>query len=63
MNQTFDLNEALEQIKAGVKIDCKDGVLAPPIKQLTEAALQAELESYFTSEINKNRKMVNLIKL
>jgi len=56
MNQTFDLNEALEQIKAGAKIDGKDGVLAPLIKQLTEAALQAELESHLTSGINKNRK-------
>jgi len=25
MNQTFDLTEALEQIKAGAKIDGKDG--------------------------------------
>jgi len=56
MNQTFDLNEALEQIKAGAKIDGKDGVLAPLIKQLTEAALEAELESHLTTEISKNRK-------
>ncbi len=56
MNQTLDLTDALEQIKAGAKIDGKDGVLAPLIKQLTEAALQAELESHLTAEINKNRK-------
>ncbi|RXK06117.1 IS256 family transposase [Halarcobacter bivalviorum] len=56
MNQTLDLTDALEQIKAGAKIDGKDGVLAPLIKQLTEAALQAELESHLISEINKNRK-------
>ena len=62
MNQTFDLNEALEQIKAGSKIDGKDGVLAPLIKQLTEAVLQAELESHLTSEINKNRKNGKAIK-
>ena len=62
MNQTFDLNEALEQIKAGSKIDGKDGVLAPLIKQLTEAVLQAELESHLTSEINKNRKNGKSIK-
>jgi hypothetical protein len=40
MNQTLDLTDALEQIKAGAKIEGKDGVLAPLIKQLTEAALQ-----------------------
>ncbi|MGB3750581.1 MAG: IS256 family transposase [Arcobacteraceae bacterium] len=62
MNQTFDLNEALEQIKAGSNIDGKDGVLVPLIKQLTEAVLQAELESHLTSEINKNRKNGKSIK-
>ena len=56
MNQTLDLTDELEQIKAGAKIEGKDGVLAPLIKQLTEAALQAELESHLTREINKNRK-------
>lgn len=55
MNDKFDLNEALEQIKAGAKIDGKDGVLAPLIKQLTEAALEAELESHLSKEI-RNRK-------
>jgi len=56
MNQTLDLTDALEQIKAGAKIDGKDGVLAPLNKQLTEAALQAELEFHLTTELNKNRK-------
>ena len=55
MNDKFDLNEALEQIKGGAKIDGKDGVLAPLIKQLTEAALEAELESHLSQEI-RNRK-------
>jgi transposase-like protein len=55
MKETFDLNEALEAIKAGAKIDGKDGILAPLIKQLTEAALEAELESHLSQEI-KNRK-------
>lgn len=54
MNQILDLTDAPEQIKAGVKIDGKDGVLAPLIKQLTEAELVAELESHLTTEINKN---------
>ena len=55
MNEKFDLNEALEAIKAGAKIDGKDGVLAPLIKQLTEAALEAELETHLSNEI-RNRK-------
>ena len=63
MNQTLDLTDALEQIKAGAKIDDKDGVLAPLIKQLAEAALQAELESHLITEINKIERMVNLLRL
>lgn len=58
MNQTsqrFDLDTALAQIKAGAKIDGKDGILAPLIKQLTEAALEAEIESHLAAEV-KNRK-------
>jgi putative transposase len=34
MNQTLDLTDELEQIKAGAKIDGKDGVLAPLIKHI-----------------------------
>jgi len=41
MKKTFDLGEALEQIKSGASIDSKDGVLAPLIKQLTEAVSSA----------------------
>ena len=55
MNEKFDLDKALEAIKAGAKIDGKDGVLAPLIKQLTEAALEAELETHLSNEI-RNRK-------
>jgi len=55
MRKTFDLEEALEQIKSGASIDGKDGVLAPLIKQLTEAALEAELETHLSNEI-RNRK-------
>jgi len=55
MKKTFDLDEALEAIKGGASIDGKDGVLAPLIKQLTEAALEAELETHLGNEI-KNRK-------
>jgi transposase-like protein len=55
MKKTFDLEEALEAIKAGASIDGKDGVLSPLIKQLTEAALEAELETHLGTEI-RNRK-------
>ena len=35
----FDFNEILNQFRNGKKLTGKDGLLAPLIKQLTEAAL------------------------
>ena len=35
----FDFNEVLEQFRNGKRLTGKDGLLAPLIKQLTEAAL------------------------
>ncbi len=55
MKQQFNMDEALELVKQGVRLDGKDGVLAPLIKQLTEAVLEAEIESHLSTEIN-NRK-------
>jgi len=56
MERKFDLEDALEKIKAGAKLDGKDGVLTPLIKQLTEAALEAEIESHLSQELAKNRR-------
>jgi len=58
-NTDFDFNDAVADIMSGKKISGKDGVLAPLVKQLVEAALQAELESHIAQDIfsgNKNRK-------
>lgn len=52
-------NEAVQQLLAGKKISGKDGVLAPLVKQLVEAALEAEVESHIKDDVlsgNKNRK-------
>ena len=43
--QNFDFNKALKAIQLGKPITGSDGVLAPLIKQLTEAALSAEIDS------------------
>ena len=59
MNKTtpqFDFEEALEALKAGRDLNGKDGILTPLIKQLTEAALAAELEQHIKSEDEQNRK-------
>ena len=56
MSKEFDYNKALEAIQSGQAITGKDGVLASLIKQLTEAALTAELEAHPSEETEPNRK-------
>lgn len=56
MSQPFDFNKALEGLQAGKDLTGKDGVLMPLIKQLTEAAITAELESHIASSDEPNRK-------
>ena len=52
----FDLDEAIAHIKAGKPLNGKDGLLTPLIKQLTEAALQAEQEAHLARDETPNRK-------
>ena len=56
MTEKFNFNEALRAIQSGQAISGKDGVLAPLLKQLTEAALEAELESHLDDDVLPNRK-------
>ena len=43
---SFNFEDALKQLQSGKKLIGTDGILTPLIKQLTEAALQAELSDY-----------------
>lgn len=55
----FDFDEVLKEFRSGKKLTGKGGLLAPLIKQLTEAALEAEVESHIANDVlsgNKNRK-------
>ena len=55
----FDFNDAVQQLLSGKNINGKDGILAPLVKQLVEAALETELDSHITQDVfsgNKNRK-------
>jgi len=45
------MDEALEVIKQSARIDGKDRVLAPLIKELIEAVLEAEIKSHLSTEI------------
>lgn len=55
-NIQFDLNKALEDLKAGKPLNGSDGVMTPLIKQLTEAALKAEQDQHLSAETSANRK-------
>ena len=52
----FDLDAALKQLQAGQALHGKDGILTPLVKQLTEAALAAELEQHLEGDPAPNRK-------
>jgi len=53
---TFDIDTALQALREGKDLTGKDGVLTPLIKQLTEAAMQAELDAHLAQEDAPNRK-------
>jgi len=56
MKIEIDVADFAAQLKAGKGIGGKDGALAPLIKQLTELALQAEIETHLAQDLEKNRK-------
>jgi len=56
MKYEIDVEEFAKALKDGKGISGKDGALTPLIKQLTELALQAELESHLSQDLEKNRK-------
>ncbi|MCS6210770.1 MULTISPECIES: IS256 family transposase [Shewanella] len=53
---TFDINAAIQALREGQDLTGKDGILTPLIKQLTEAALNAELEEHLATSTSANRK-------
>ena len=55
----FDMEAAIQALREGRDLSGQDGIFTPLIKQLTEAAMQAELENHLASEANPNRKNGN----
>lgn len=55
-NSEFDFNQALKDLQSGKPLSGKDGILTPLIKRLTEAALEAELETHLSQDIVGNRR-------
>ena len=52
----FDMDAALKALREGKDLTGKDGILTPLIKQLTEAALQAERDCHLAQDDTPNRK-------
>jgi putative transposase len=52
----FDMEAAIRALREGKDLSGKDGIFTPLIKQLTEAAMQAELEEHLAGEETPNRK-------
>jgi len=56
MSEKFNFEEALKALQSGQAITGKNGVLAPLIKQLTEAALEGEIDSHIANDVVPNRR-------
>ena len=56
MTKDFDLEKAIKALQSGQDLTGKDGFLTPLIKQITEAALKAELEQHLEDDDHPNRK-------
>ena len=52
----FDFEQALKDLQAGKPLSGKEGILTPLIKSLTEAALEAEVETHLSQDIVGNRR-------
>ncbi len=56
MDKEFTFEQVLQDLRSGMDLLGSDGVLAPLVKQLTKAALQAELDAHLETEDTPNRK-------
>lgn len=56
MSQSFDFEQALKDLQSGKGLTGKNGILTPLIKQLTETALNAELDQHLEQSEEPNRK-------
>lgn len=56
MKTEVDVEQFANDIKSGKGIGGTDGALSSLIKQLTEAALRAEIDSHLSQDLSKNRK-------
>lgn len=58
----FDIDDAIKALREGKNLSGQNGILTPLIKQLTEAAMQAELDEHLATDDSPNRKNGSSIK-
>ena len=56
MREEFDFDTTLAAFQDGQGLTGKDGILTPLIKQLTQAALQAEMDAHLQNSKPANRR-------
>lgn len=56
MTQNFDIDAAVKALQSGQDLNGENGILTPLIKQITEAALKAELDQHLDTKDSPNRK-------
>ena len=61
MANNFDFEAALKQLQSGQPLTGENGILTPLIKQLTEAALNAEIENYLEENPKAAKDIVNKV--
>jgi len=54
--QSFDFQAAVDALRSGQDLNGDNGILTPLIKQITEAAMQVELDQHLEEELIPNRK-------
>ena len=55
-DSNFDFEKALKALQAGKPLTGQGGILTPLIKELTEAALEGEMDSHLAREVTKNHR-------
>lgn len=55
-NLNFDMEAAIKALREGKDLSGQGGILTPLIKQLTEAAMKAELDEHLAVETLPNRR-------
>ena len=53
-NIKFDMDAAIKALREGKDLSGQDGILTPLIKQLTEAAMKAELDEHLAITGSEN---------